>query len=213
MSVRPQLLQFCFGPSLLSISIYNTENCWINSLTVPDISFEPRMSYCWHFYSHSRCLLVHQCLSVLWDLFALQWRSTDGWHWGKESLQASSLHFLIPWLSHTLYMNDCPEIYTLHVRLWPFFFSSILCFKTSSACFFTELLISSRRHWLISHKWLQLHPQHFVSVVTVSLPLSLCLFLCTIKLSSSSLIPLSSVIFFFLYDSLPLQDSTFNKPC
>lgn len=80
------------------------------------------------------------------------------------------------WLSWNLY----PSCETLTL-----FFPSILCFKTSSACSFTKLLISSWGHWLISHKWLQLHPRHFASVVTVSLPLSLCLLWCTIKLPMS----------------------------
>lgn len=106
------------GHFCLSVIIYNTENCWINSPAVPDLrcfssSFEPCMS---DSVSLALWVSVWVCLSLMLclvctfytRLFKLQKeitehnKKTDGWDWGNYVSQQCFSLLLIPPLPHSL---------------------------------------------------------------------------------------------------------------
>lgn len=220
----------CFSSALvphrLSFSIYNTENCWINSLAVPDLScysssFEPCMSYCTLLLSLRENLSV----SVCYALFGLQRRTRqmddteERSHWG---FRLTCLFLFIPALPHSLAvsfflsLSPCviicvPALKSIPDQWDPDLSSSLLCFETSTACCFTKMIdfqltsladltpmTSTPSMILLRSNDDCLTPSLsvFVSVYNkiTHAPLATCLFYHSYP----------SLLFFFLYDLLPL---------
>lgn len=113
-------------------------------------------------------------------------------HWG---FRLTCLFLFIPALPHSLAVSFFLSL-SLHVSSYVRLPLNLYLTSETLTCphhysvskqalpvVLRKWLIFSWRRWLISHRWHQLHPwPSCAPMMTVSLPLCQCLFLCTIKL-------------------------------